>query len=293
MPQFAIRFLLLLIMLMGANDLTGSVSAEETDAANAISPIDGPIVLFDGKTLGDCYVWLQATKREDPKQVFRVTDGLLHVTGDGFGSIITNKAYRDYHLVLEFRWGDKTWHERENAARDSGLLIHSNGADGGYQGIWKPSIEVQIIEGGVGDFILVGGNDDAGKPIPLSLTTKITRDRDDEVVWREEGMETTFGKVDPPRINWKDRDPDWADVKGFRGAKDVESPGKQWTRLDVFADGDRITTFVNGVKVNEASSVAPTGGQIQLQTELAEIFFRRWELYPLGSGPIPAPAEQE
>ena len=30
---------------------------------------------------------------------------------------------------------------------------------------------------------------------------------------------------------------------------------------------------------------------IQLQSELAEIFFRRWELWPLGKGPKPAPAE--
>lgn len=293
MPQFEIRYLLPLLILIGASGFTGAVAAEETASTEAVSPVDGPIVLFDGKTLGDCYVWLQATKHDDPKHVFRVTDGLLHVTGDGLGSLITNKAYRDYHLVLEYRWGDKAWHDRENAARDSGLLIHSNGIDGGYHGIWKPSIEVQIIEGGVGDFVFVTGNDEAGEPIPLSLTAPVTRDRDDEVVWSEEGKVETFGHANARRINWKDRDADWDDVKGFRGPKDVDSPGQEWTRIDVFADGDQITTFVNGVKVNEASNAFPTEGQIQLQTELAEIFFRRWELYPLGSGPIPAPVEQE
>jgi hypothetical protein len=292
MPQFSKSILTLLLTATGASLLRSSLAAEPSISVEAIVPAAGPIVLFDGKTLGDCYAWLQATQREAPKQVFRVDDGLLHVTGDGLGSLITNKAYRDYHLVLEYRWGDKTWPNRENAARDSGLLIHSNGADGGYQGIWKPSIEVQIIEGGVGDFVFVPGNDDAGKPIPLSLTAHVTHDRDDEVVWSEEGTEETYGNAKTRRINWKDRDPDWADVKGFRGPKDVDSPGKEWTRLDVFADGDRITTFVNGTKVNEVYNATPTAGQIQLQTELAEVFFRRWELYPLGSGPIPAPAEQ-
>lgn len=294
MPHLAKRILILLLSAAGTNSFYPSHAAEpKVTIDQAISPTNEPIVLFDGKSLGDTYTWLQATQREDPKQVFRVDDGLLHVTGDGFGSLITNKAYRDYHLVLEYRWGEKTWPDRENAARDSGLLIHSNGADGGYHGIWKPSIEVQIIEGGVGDFILVSGNDDAGKPIPLSLTAHVTHDRDDEVVWSESGTKTTYGDPEPPRINWYGRDPDWADVKGFRGAKDVESPGQEWTRIDVFADGDRITTFVNGVKVNEATNVFPTAGQIQLQTELAELFFRRWELYPLGSGPVPAPAVQE
>ena len=71
--------------------------------------------------------------------------------------------------MLEFKWGERTWHDRENAARDSGLLVHSNGSDGGYNGIWMPSIEVQIIEGGVGDFVPVPGPDEDGKPCP-SLT---------------------------------------------------------------------------------------------------------------------------
>lgn len=258
----------------------------------SIKPTTGPIVLFDGKTLGDCYTWLQDSKLSDPRQVFRVDNGMLHITGDGFGSLITNESYRDYHLVLEYRWGEKTWRDRKNAARDSGLLIHSNGVDGGYSGIWKPSLEVQIIEGGVGDFILVTGNDESGEPIPMSLTTLVKKDRDGEVVWNEAGEESTFDDVNRSRINWKDRDPDWDDVKGFRGAKDVDSPGKAWTRIDVFADGDRITTFVNGTKVNEALHATPAEGQIQLQTELAEVFFRRWELYPLESGPVPAPAKQ-
>ena len=148
----------------------------------SIKPTTGPIVLFDGKTLGDCYTWLQDSKLSDPRQVFRVDNGMLHITGDGFGSLITNDSYRDYHLVLEYRWGEKTWRDRKNAARDSGLLIHSNGVDGGYSGIWKPSLEVQIIEGGVGDFILVTGNDESGEPIPMSLTTLVKKDRDGEVV---------------------------------------------------------------------------------------------------------------
>lgn len=268
-------------------------AAKGAETSQAIAPTDGPIVLFDGKTLGDCYTWLKESQLADPKQVFRVDDGLLHVTGDGLGCLTTNKSYRDYHLVLEYKWGEKTWHERENSARDSGLLIHSNGVDGGYSGIWKPSLEVQIIEGGVGDFVFVGGNDKAGKPVPLSLTAHVTHDRDDEVVWNEKGPEETYGNAKRRRINWKDRDPDWADKKGFRGPKDVDSSGQQWTRMDVFADGDRITTFVNGVKVNEAYNSQPTEGQIQLQTELAEVFFRRWELYPIGNGPAPAPAEQD
>jgi hypothetical protein len=291
MPAYLRITMSLSLLLLGL--LADSLAAAEPKGAEAaVAPTNGPMKLFDGKSLGDCYTWLQDTKRDDPRSVFRVADGLLHVTGDGLGGLITNKAYRDYHLVLEYRWGEKTWGERENAARDSGLLIHSNGIDGGYQGIWMPSIEVQIIEGGVGDFIPVTGKYAAGKPVPISMTAIVTRDCDGEVVWKDDGAEETFDANNRSRINWRDRDPDWQDVKGFRGSKDVDSPGQQWTRIDVLADGDRITTFVNGQKVNEATRVSPTEGRIQLQTELAEIFFRRWELYPIGAGPKPAAAEQ-
>ena len=53
--------------------------------SEAISPKDDVIRLFDGKTLGDCYTWLKDTKREDPRKVFRVDDGMLHISGDGLG----------------------------------------------------------------------------------------------------------------------------------------------------------------------------------------------------------------
>jgi hypothetical protein len=62
------------------------------------------------------------------------------------------------------------------------------------------------------------------------------------------------------------------DRKSFRGREDKDSPLGQWTRIDVYCDADRIQTFVNGTKVNEASEVSPRSGRIQLQSELAEIF---------------------
>src|SRR3954465_15932960 len=103
-----------------------------TDGNEAVAPKDHVIRLFDGNSLGDCYTWLKDTKREDPRKVFHVTNGMIHISGDGFGGLITNKRYRHYRLVLEFKFGERTWHEREGKARDSGCLRHSNGKDGGY-----------------------------------------------------------------------------------------------------------------------------------------------------------------
>ena len=267
------------------------ISPGALEAAEPISPKDGPIKLFDGKSLEGLYTFLKDTKYEDPRRVFRVTDGMLHVTGDGLGSIITKEEYRDYHLVLEFRWGKAVYAPRLEKTKDSGLLIHSQGADGGYGGTWMPSIEVQIIEGGMGDYILVNGNDKEGQPVPLSLTCEVARDRDGEVIWKKGGQRETFDLKNRKRINWFGRDPDWADTLGFRGKDDLDRAQEEWTRFDVICDGGHIQNYVNGTLVNEAFDSHPDHGRIQLQAELAEIFIRRWELYPLGKGPKPGSAE--
>ncbi len=82
---------------------------------------------------------------------------MLHVSGDGWGGLITNEKYRDYHLIVEFRWGEKTYGTRVDRARDSGVLVHGWGPDGGYGNTWPASVEAQIIEGGVGDILVLTG----------------------------------------------------------------------------------------------------------------------------------------
>ena len=198
-----------------------------TDRPKPSPPRTMSSACLTARSLGDCYTWLKDTKREDPRKVFSVKDGMIHVSGDGLGGLVTNKRYRDYHLVLEFKFGDKTWHEREKSARDSGLLVHSNGKDGGYNGTWMPSIEVQIIEGGVGDFVPVPGSGLDGNPVPITLTCNVGRDRDDEVIWKADGPREVFKRGNLKRVNWFGRDPDWKDEINIRGPQDKDSPHGQ------------------------------------------------------------------
>ncbi len=279
---------LLGVLLLGISASHGF--ADEPNREQATRPTE-LIRLFDGKSLDSFYTFLKETKLEDPNNVFRITDGMLHVTGEGFGGLLTKTEYRDYHCVLEFKWGKKTWAPRSEKTKDSGLLVHSVGADGGYGGIWMPSIEVQIIEGGVGDFIMVSGTGKDGQPVPMTLTCEVDRDRDGEVIWKKSGKREVFDLKNRRRINWYGRDPDWKDVLGFRGKDDVESPDGEWTRIDTICDGGHINVFVNGVQVNEAFNATPSYGRLQLQTELAELYVRRWELWPVEKGPKPAKAE--
>ena len=65
--------------------------------------------------------------------------------------------------------------------------------------------------------------------------------------------------------------------------KDAEKPRGEWNTIEVVCDGDKITHIVNGVVVNEGTDASVTRGRILLQSEGAEIFFRKVELTPLGS----------
>ena len=228
---------------------------------------------------------------ENREEIWKIEDGQLHVIGKAFGYIRTNKKYRDYHLVMEYRWGEETWKPRLENARDCGLLVHAHGPDGSLGGTWLSSIEAQLIEGGSGDILVLQGKDDHGKLIPSSLTCEITKDRDGESIWKNGGEAIKFPEDgnQNQRINWRDRDPDWDDVKGYRGAKDIETPRGQWNRLEVIAKGDSLRIRINGQLINEGSRAIPSEGYICLQTEAAECWLRRWELWPIGQftdGPI-------
>tara|TARA_R110002111_G_scaffold247140_2_gene310014 strand:- start:3186 stop:4034 length:849 start_codon:yes stop_codon:yes gene_type:complete len=261
-----------------------TLNVEAGDEDKVVTPQDGVIKLFNGKNLDGLYVWNRDTAYEDPRKIFTVKDGMLHISGDGYGGLITKQDYRDYHMVIEFKWGEKTWGAREDRARDSGVLIHCHGPDGGYGNTWMASIEAQIIEGGVGDILVLTGKDPkTGEPLPTSLTTTITKDRDGEKVWKKGGEEITLSSG---RINWFGRDPDWADKVGFRGKDDVESEFGEWTRMDVISKGGDIEYQVNGVTVNAGSNAKPDHGKLLVQTEMAEMWVRKWDLYPLGKAPV-------
>jgi hypothetical protein len=61
----------------------------------------------------------------------------------------------------------------------------------------------------------------------------------------------------------------------------TEKPPGEWNTMRVRCEGDRITVWVNGVLMNEGHSLSANKGAICLQSEGAEIHFRKVELTPL------------
>lgn len=246
-----------------------------------------PIVLFDGKDLDQFYTWLATHGHDDPDCVFTVVDQIdgapaIRISGQHYGGLVTRQRYANYRLVAEFRWGDVTWAPRANRTRDSGILLHCQGEDGNrqtdFRSPWMRSVEYQLIEGGTGDIILVSGYD-RGHPelIHPELDTTITPgtrrwNPSAPVVRLQKGRH---------RTDWLHKDPNWKDVLGFRGPRDVERPVGEWNQLEAICDGGDVAFFLNGVKVNGGSNGTFREGRILFQSEGAELFFRGIVLHPL------------
>src|SRR5882724_10505525 len=182
---------------------------------------------------------------KDPDNVFTLTNGVLHISGQHYGYLATKGTnFANYRLVAEFRWGEKTWLPRETNACDSGILVHCVGKDQ----VWPKSIEAQIIEGGTGDILVVSG---------AYLTVEgVTKG-------------PAIARFDRPGRN------PWQDVKGFRGPHEIEKRAGHWNRLEVLCDGEDLSIKVNGHPTLAGTRASPHAGRIVLQSEGAEVFFRR------------------
>jgi len=266
--------------------------------------LDAPIVprgairLFNGRDLSGWTTWLVDAKRQDPRGVYSVRDGVLRISGDGFGYLSTDRAYKDYRLVVELKWGTQNFRTRKGMARDSGIFLHSVGPDGGSydcgwgsrqsntgreisSGAYRAAIECQVMEGGFGDLLLIHGRYADGRHVPVQLSVPVAeRHVAADYAKYQYAPKAARRILSSGAIAWIDKDMAWQDVPSFRGRSDVESPHGEWTAVECVCAGDRITVLVNGKRVNEACEVFPASGRILLQCEGSEIFFRKIELHP-------------
>ncbi|MEX2214918.1 MAG: DUF1080 domain-containing protein [Phycisphaeraceae bacterium] len=245
-------------------------------ADDAVAPKE-TIHLFNGKDLAGWTTWLKATKNEDPDHAFRVTDGVIHMQGgDHRGYLATKQAYKDYHFTCETKWGART--DGGKYVRNSGVMVHCTGADGSAGGSWVTSLEVQLAQGCEGDFIVIRGKDEAGKPIEATISSKVRIAEDKKTRWDPQGK---LVKYTGRQFWWNKHQPFFEEMLDTRGKDDVASPVGQWTKVEVIARGDKVTVKINGTTVNEALEVFPASGRIALQNEGHEVYFRNVTIAPL------------
>lgn len=221
--------------------------------------------LFNGHDLSGWYSYLPSKgKNNDPEGVFRAENGMIHILGvedtgsrREFGYLATDKSYTNYHLRLEYRWGEKRFAPRDRSKRDSGVVYHVTGRDT----VWPRGVEYQIQEGDTGDFWLLSGT---------TLTTTVASPRAKEPRFAENGLSYTSRSGRFVRI-----------------AKDETHERSGWNTVDILVEGDTVTHMINGQVNNRAYNLRTPGGgaldagKILLQAEGAEVFYRNVQIRQL------------
>lgn len=204
---------------------------------------------------------------KDPLNVFsvQIEDGMpvLYITGQIYGGLTTKKEYSNYHLKLEFKWGQKKYEPRLNAIRDNGILYHAYGEHGAFWNVWMNSQEFQVQETDMGDYIAIG----PGSDIHADYRTE---DGILEWIYDPNTMLEPFG------VN--------SNKERCRRAIDKELPNGQWNTLELICFEDKSWHIVNGTVVmalenSRLDSLTPlTKGRIQIQSEGAEAYYRNIEI---------------
>lgn len=245
------------------------------EAQRVIEPKSEVIRPFNGRDLTGFTSWLREEDRE-VSNAYSTADGMIHISGKGMGYLGTVDAYQNYHLSIEYKWGERT--DGSKHVRNSGILLHATGPAGNARGTWMASVEVQLAQGCEGDLIVIRGKDVSGEIIPVSITSNTTVAEDGRTRWRKDGKPTPYSGW---QFWWSQHEAGFEELRDTRGNHDVASPLGEWTKVECICQGNQITVKINGHTVNHCYNVFPAAGKILLENESNEIYFRNFELHPL------------
>jgi hypothetical protein len=230
--------------------------SSQTVPSVPVPPHEAAIALFNGTDLSQFDTFIRGRGlNADPEHVFKVEDGVIHISGHEMGYIVTKQKFHRFYLRADFKWGEGTFGERAGQARDSGILYNIEGE----QKVWPRSIEFQIKEGETGDFWLTDGAALAGA----------------------DGKRVTGPPNSALNIGHFEKGPE-KNVTGFRnGSGEFEKPHGEWNTVEMIVEDNVILQYVNGKLVNVGTDPFPKEGQILFQSEGAEVYFRNIQLFPL------------
>lgn len=208
----------------------------------------------------------------DVKDVFTTSNEngeiILNISGEILGCISTKKDYENYHLSTQFKWGDKKWEPRLGDKRDSGILYHCYGEHGAFWKTWKTSLEYQVQETDLGDFIPLGG----GTAQP------------------KRGKPTSVVRGESKKYN-PNSDAYFEANTYINAGSEHDAPHGEWNLLEIYVLGNNAVHVVNGHVVmvvenakNDKGEIL-NKGQIQIQSEAAECYYKALTLTPIKKFP--------
>ena len=227
--------------------------------------------VFNGKDLKgwDIHIGTPLKGFEDlkakatPESVYSVVelDGqkVIRISGEVNASLATKKEFGNYHLRMEFKWGEKVY-----APRNSGLMYHGFGDFGAALGTWMTTLEHQMMHGSLGDTYLLNNT---------YCETSVTKRSDGKYQFSKNGNVEKFGP------SYK--------AQGIVKGSDAEKPIGEWNTIDLYCFGGTSVHVVNGVvvginknccKIVDGKLIPLTKGKIQIQSEGAELFVRKVDM---------------
>ncbi len=213
----------------------------------------------------------------DPLKCFSVVEvngkPAIRLSGEGFGTLSTVESFSNYHVRLQFKWGQKKWLPgSENKPRGSGLLFHGHGqhGDGDEGKRWMPHQQFQIQEGNCGEYVAVGDT-------ACDITARKVGEK--KFIYDATALSVPFSAKTPNQNR-------------CNKSEMFEKDG--WNTLELICVGDTAVQIVNGHavlrltgsrKVVGSVSEPLTAGRLLLQMEGSEIFFREIEIKPVSEVP--------
>jgi hypothetical protein len=215
-------------------------------------------------------------KSQDVFTVVEQNDGpVLKISGEYYGCIITKQEYKNYHLKIQVKWGDKKWEPRTAKLKDSGVLYHSVGECGvDYWRSWMLGQELQVMEGHMGDYWSIANSAiDVKAFLPEGDMMNAVASTSQKFISIGTGTE----------------------LSGFclRSA-DYESPMNEWTTIELICfegkslhivNGKLVMVLQNSRYIENGKSIPLIKGKIQIQSEAAEVYYKDIKLKEITTMP--------
>jgi Domain of Unknown Function (DUF1080) len=216
----------------------------ERPMPEAVVP-DRVIQLFNGKDLTGWWPDIPPRGKDpNPPASFLARNGMLVSMGTPRGHLLTDGAYRDYRVEVEYRFPGKPG--------NCGVLVHASRLRA-LSGMFPASIEVQMNHTHAGDFWCIHEN--------IEVPDMAARRP------RKEGQQ--YGGTD-------------GDARRILNLTDgSERPLGEWNTMAIEARARTIKVWVNKDMVNEGFNCTADRGRLAIQAEGAEVEFRRVQIGPL------------
>ena len=243
---FAVLAIVLLAGAAGFGPPTATFAQgpQQSPLPEAIVP-DRVIQLFNGRDLSG---WSPDVPSKDTTpdapDSFIVREGMLVSLGRPRGHLLTDSAYRNYRLEVEYRFPGKQG--------NCGVLVPASRLRA-LERMFPQSIEVQMNHGHAGDFWCIQENIE----VPGMEARRP----------RKEGQKYGGSEGDARRI--------------LNLTDNSEKPLGEWNTMVVEARERTVKVWVNGDLVNDGFNSTADRGRIAIQAEGAEVEFRRVQIGPL------------